>query len=260
MRTARVRNRPIGLDTEVGASAERHPPTSTGPSFRNSRSGSVERVGESLRVAGIRAVQVGIAGDEQIGPAVAVDVADRGAAVPPEGTRTRRHVQRHIVDETLAGLVPQQHVVALGRHVEIGPAVEVEVGRHAPVAARLDPRTDVVGDVDEPSAVVAVQAARGQLAHLAAPRAPLAVRPGVDDVQVEPAVAVVVDPTQPPPIIAAGSGPASQRNAPWRKSSPTSRATSTKRTDAIDAAVGRSLSAPPATAASSPPTRRRRGP
>ena len=97
---------------------------------------------------------------------------------------------------------PQERVVAVGgdvvaggRHVEVGVAVQVEVGRHAAVAAELQVCARAAAHVDEPAAHVVEQGTAGQAAVLR-PAHVVLVRVGVDDEQVEPAVGVVVDPAQ----------------------------------------------------------------
>ena len=74
-------------------------------------------------------------------------------------------------------------------------AVEVEVGRDAAVAAKLQVCARAAAHVDEPPADVVEQRTAGQ-ATVLRPAHVVLVRVGVDDEQVEPAVGVVVDPAQ----------------------------------------------------------------
>ena len=89
---------------------------------------------------GDRRVDVGVARDDEVRAPVAVQVPDRGAGVPAE-----------VVDPRLAGalgerpvaLVPEQRVVAVrrdvvarGRHVQVGVAVQVEVRGDAAAPAQ----------------------------------------------------------------------------------------------------------------------------
>ena len=112
--------------------------------------------GEAAGRARDRRVEVGVAGDEQVRAAVAVDVADRGARVPaglvdPGGAGA--------LGEGAVAVAPEQRVVAVrggvvaGRRDEqIGVTVQVEVGGDAAVAAELQVGARAAADVLEPPA------------------------------------------------------------------------------------------------------------
>ena len=155
--------------------------------------------GEPACRSGDRRVGVGVAGDEQVRPSVAVHVADRGARMPARRVDPRRP---RAFRESAVAVSPEERVVAVGgdvvagsRHVEVGVAVQVEVGRDAAVAAKLQVCARAAAHVDELPADVVEQGTAGQ-ATVLRPAHVVLVRVGVDDEQVEPAVGVVVDPAQ----------------------------------------------------------------
>ena len=153
------------------------------------------------RVSGLgardRVVHIGVAGDEDVHVGVTVDVRDCGARVPP--VRSDAGVPRALGERAVA-VVPEQpvvrvarRVVARSRHEQVGRAVPVQVGRDAAAPAQGEIGACRLADILEPTADVAVEPARRQPA---AGLPPGDVRLGVrvDRVQVEPAVAVVVEP------------------------------------------------------------------
>ncbi len=152
-------------------------------------------VGEPLRGPGDGAVHVGVPGDEQVGPAVAVDVTDGRPRVPADG---RGAGGLGPLGEGSVALVPQERAGLHARHVQIRVAVEIEVRRHAAVAADGEIGAGAGADVDEGALDVVVQGAPGQPARLFPP-ADLLFGVRVDRIEVEPAVAVVVEPADPRP-------------------------------------------------------------
>ena len=79
-----------------------------------------------------RQVRVGVAGDEEVGPPVAIHVRDRRARMPAGRSDAGRP---RALGERAVAVVPEQLVVDRRRDVEIGEAVAVEVGGDAAVAA-----------------------------------------------------------------------------------------------------------------------------
>ena len=153
--------------------------------------------GEPRRRARQQAVRVGVARDEEVEPPVAVHVRDGRPGVPAEGAETGLP---GALGERPVALVPEERVegvalgvVAGGRDVEIRRAVPVEIGRDTAAAAHRELRPRLHGHVLEAAAEVPEEAARRQpAARLEAGDVRLGVR--VDDVEVEPAVPVVVEP------------------------------------------------------------------
>ena len=135
-------------------------------------------------------LHVRVAGDEEVGPAVAVHVGDRRARVPAE--RDDARLPRALRERSVA-MAPEQHVVGRRRHVEIGVAVTVEVGGNAALAAERQARARPGGDVHEAPAVVAIQRTRGQPA-VRLPGRQVVVGVGVDGEEVEPTVVVEIEP------------------------------------------------------------------
>ena len=122
--------------------------------------------------------------DEEVEPPVAV-VVEEGRAGAPAGTRDTGC--RGDVNEMSVAIVLQQDIAAVGRHVEIGVPVVVEIaGRDAhPVSAHAGAAP--VGDVLERAvAAIAVQAAAraGRVVGEAA---------ALDQIQIEEAVVVHVE-------------------------------------------------------------------
>ena len=141
-----------------------------------------------------RSVEIRVAGDEQIGAAVAVDVGHRSARVPAEGVDPGG---RRTFGERAVAVVPEQLVVGRRRDQEVGVAVSVEVRRHAALPADCEVRTRLLADVEERAPdVVEERAARQPTVLL--PTTSIRVGERVDDEQVEPAVAVVVEPADTP--------------------------------------------------------------
>ena len=135
-------------------------------------------------------VHVGVARDEDVGPPVAVHVRDGGAGVPAPGGDAGG---AGALAEVALAVVPEQGIVAGCGDVDVGRAVAVEVARHAAVAAELDVGSRRAADVGEPPLHVVEEGAAGHAAVLQ-PVAEVVIRIGVDGEQVEPAVAVDVDP------------------------------------------------------------------
>jgi hypothetical protein len=131
----------------------------------------VEQVGDAAvigREAGRRGwdhrVPVGVARDEDVEQAVAVDVGHRRPRVPAEGPHPRAP---GALGERPVALVPEHGVVGVaagvvagGRDEEVGRAVAVEVRGCAPAAADAEARARRGRDVLEAVAEVAVEAAR----------------------------------------------------------------------------------------------------
>ncbi len=150
------------------------------------------RVGEREAAAlGDRGVEVGVARDEQVGAAVGVHVADRGGRVPAVGVDPRR---AGALDEFAAAPVPEKRVVAGRGDVQVGAPVAVEVGRDAAVPANVEVGARAAAHVHEPPLDVAVERAARQAALLLPAGDVDGDRVRVDGVEVEPAVAVVVEP------------------------------------------------------------------
>ena len=148
---------------------------------------------EALDRPGDRMLHVGVAPDEEVEPAVAVHVRDRGAGVPAE--RDDASLPRAFGERAIA-VVPEQHVARSGGDVEVGLAVAVQVAGDAALAAHLHPCAGSSRDVREPAVVVAEERAAGQ-APVIVPGGQIRVRVRVDGEQVEPAVVVVVEPAEP---------------------------------------------------------------
>ena len=139
--------------------AERHAPAVGAPLVQVEQVADPRvGVGEPLRGPGDGAVHVGVAGDEQVGPAVAVDVADGGPGVPAEG---RGAGVVGPFGERPVALVPQERAAFGAGHVQVGVAVEVEVRRHAAVAPDVEIGAGAVADVDEGALDVVEQGACG---------------------------------------------------------------------------------------------------
>ena len=137
-----------------------------------------------------RSVRLRVAGDEEVGPTVAVDVADGGAGVPAEGDDARG---ARALGEGAVPVVPEELVVGGGRDEEVGATVAVEVGGDAALAFDVESRVGLSRDVDEMPVVVAEELAVRQRAT---PEVGVGV--AVDDEQVDPAVVVVVEPANAP--------------------------------------------------------------
>ncbi len=136
-------------------------------------------------------VEVRVAGHEQIREGVPVHVPDRGRRVPPEGLDPRG--RRPLRERAVAALVPEQGSLVGRRHVQIGVPVRIEVGRDAPVAAHREVGAGGGAHVDE-GALLVVEERVAREPALLIPAACLRQGVGVHRVQVEPAIAVVVEP------------------------------------------------------------------
>ncbi len=155
--------------------------------------------GEAGGRARDRRVDVRVPGHEEIRAAVAVDVADCCARVPAR-----------VVDPSRAGafgegavaVAPEKRVVPVGgdvvaggRDEQVRVAVLVEVARDAAVSTQLQVGARAAADVHESTLDVVEERAPRQVTALR-PLVVLVVRVGVDGVEVEPAVGVVVDPAE----------------------------------------------------------------
>ena len=154
---------------------------------------------EAARRARDRGVDVRVAGNEEVRSAVAVHVADRGARVPARVVDPGR---AGALGEGAVSVPPEQRVVPVGGDVVAGGRDEqvrvpvlVEVARDAAVAAKLQVGARAAADVVEAALDVVEERAPWQAAVLR-PEVVLVVRVGVDDVEVEPAVVVVVEPAE----------------------------------------------------------------
>ena len=144
-------------------------------------------------------VDVRVAGDEQVEPAVAVDVADGGAGVPAGLVDPGR---LRALGERAVAVVPEERVVgvacdvvARGRHEQVGRPVAVEVRCDAAAPAHGEAGARRGGDVLEPALHVVEQAA-SRKAPVGVVAGDVRLRVRVDHVQVEPPVAVVVEPAE----------------------------------------------------------------
>ena len=99
-----------------------------------------------------RVVQVGVAGDEDVRPPVAVHVRDGGAGVPAVLRELR-------LGEGAVARVPEQVDAARRRHDQVGVAVTVEIRRNAAVA--LDRQVGMRGGADVLEVAVDVLEQRG---------------------------------------------------------------------------------------------------
>src|SRR5829696_648218 len=155
--------------------------------------------GESAGGPGDRIRDIRVAGDEEVRAAVAVDVADRGAGVPAglvDPGRSRSFGEGAVAVAPEQRVVPVRGgVVARGGDEEVGVAVEVEVRCDAAAAPQLQVGARADADVLEAPAHVVEEGAAGQPSALR-PLDVVLVAVGVDDVQVEPAVVVVVEPAE----------------------------------------------------------------
>ena len=149
--------------------------------------------------AGQRVVDVGVARDEEVEAPVAVHVRDGRARVPAGRVDPRR---LRALRERAVAVVPEDGVVGVPARVvpgggddEVGRAVAVEVARDAAAAAHRETRARLSRDVHEPAVHVVEQAAPREPAT-GGVRGDVGVRVRVHDVEVEPAVAVVVEPAE----------------------------------------------------------------
>ena len=143
--------------------------------------------------AGDRGVQVRIARDVEIRPAVAAHVSDRRACIPAGcGDPCRARPLR----ERALAAVPEQLDAGRRRDDQVGAAVVVQVRRDAPFAAHREACVRPRGHVHEPALDVPEKGAAREPSALLPERC-VALRVGVDDEEVEPAVVVVVQPAEP---------------------------------------------------------------
>src|SRR3989441_7696683 len=101
-------------------------------------------VGKAGGGAGDGEVDVGVAGDEEIGTAVAVHICDRRARVPavapdPGGPSA--------LGERAVAVVPEQLVLPVGGDEEVGVAVPVEIRGDAALATDREPCSRGAGHV-----------------------------------------------------------------------------------------------------------------
>ena len=113
------------------------------PSFRNNRSRTPARfVGKPANDPG-RCVRVGVAGGEEIGPSVAVHVADRSAGVPAR-------LGRQVLRSKEPPPVPEHGDAVRRGDDEVGPAVAVQVAGGAAVALQREACVRLLRNVREP--------------------------------------------------------------------------------------------------------------
>jgi hypothetical protein len=125
-----------------------------------------------------------------------VDVGDRGSGVPAERAEGVDAGCVRPVRERPVAVVPEQHVVGVGRHEQVRVAVAVEVAGDAAVPLHRDVRVRPLADVGEaPTADVLEERATRQPA-VVAPERRVRIRVRVDDEEVEPAVVVEIDPAE----------------------------------------------------------------
>ena len=144
-----------------------------------------------------RIVRIGVTRDEEVHAPVAVDVRDCRAGVP--AVRADAGLPRAFGERPVP-VVPEERVVRVarrvvtgGRHEQIGRPVAVEIADDTAAPAHAETGTRRSRHVLEPAVDVPVEAAeRGPAAIL--PRGRVGVGVAVDEVEVEPAVAVVVEP------------------------------------------------------------------
>ena len=150
--------------------------------------------GEPGERFGDRCVRVGVAGHEDVREAVTVHVTHGRARVPAVLGDARR--PRDLAEGPVAP-VPQQRVVRVRRDVQVRVAVQIDVGRHASVAAQREVRPRAAADVGERPSFVVEEGAAREVAPVP-PAGDVLFGVGVDHEQVEPPVGVVVEPAEPP--------------------------------------------------------------
>ena len=160
----------------------------------------VQEVAHALEVRGEagdggrdRLGEIRVAGDEQVGPAVAVDVRHRCPRVPAEGVDAGGF---GALAERAVAVVPEELVVGRRRDEQVRVPVAVEVRGDA--AVPLDGEVGVRAPAhvhERPLDVVEERAPREAAVALVA--GAIGARVRVHDEQVEPAVAVVVEPAEP---------------------------------------------------------------
>ena len=165
----------------------------------------VEQVAERLVVqrestGAVRGgVHVGVSGDEDVGPAVAVDVRDGRARVPAVRAEGIDAGGVRAVGERPVAVVPEEHVVGVRRDEKVGVAVTVEVGRDATVPLDGRVRVRSAADVGEAASADVFEESATRQAALRCPSAGVRVGVRVDDEEVESAVVVVVQPAEATP-------------------------------------------------------------
>ncbi|MBS1252242.1 MAG: hypothetical protein MAG451_01280 [Anaerolineales bacterium] len=137
-------------------------------------------------------VQIDVGSHEEVGPAVVVQVAHDGGAVP---LRRGDAGGRSAFGEGAVAVVPEQRVRPVSGDVEVPPAILVEISGDAAVAPHCQIGTRRCTDVGEGAAIVAVQRVAREAALLL-PEIDLVLGVRVDEVEVQPAVVVVVDPAE----------------------------------------------------------------
>src|SRR5439155_14451518 len=140
-----------------------------------------------------RKVDVGVAGYEEIGTAVAVDVCDRRTRMPAVASDPG---SPRALGKRAVGVVPQQLVLPVGGDEEVGVAVPVEVRGDAALAADCEPCSRGAGHVPEAASRVTEERAPRQSTVLV-PAIDVGLRIRVHDEQIDPAVVVVVESAQP---------------------------------------------------------------
>ena len=130
---------------------------------------SQQSVGEGDSSHRVGSVRVDIAGYEDIGPTVAVDVANRRSGVPSIDVGSGGLCP---VRERSVALVPHQDIAPSGGDIEICRPIEVEVGGDTATAPNFEADPGIIGDVAELATPVAVKGASGKPAFVLPP-APL---------------------------------------------------------------------------------------
>ena len=155
-----------------------------------------------------------IVGDEQVEIAVAVVIGE-GRTQAPEAAADPGLGRD--VGET-AAIVPPERVAAVARHVDVGVAVAVVIGHGHPLAVAPGRQPRRCRDVLEPPAALVPQQDVRRAPDVDEPDA-IRRRPGrqqrsaLGEEQVEPAVAVVVEQSDAPPVVSTGhAAPVSPRS------------------------------------------------
>ena len=150
--------------------------------------------GKPCVAPGIRVASFDVAADDRSGQPFAVDVADGSARVPAEDSDGGVLVR---LGERAVAVVPQQRAAVGARDVQVGVAVEIEVGSDAALAPEGEAGAGLLGHVDEPAVPTLRKSARRRQPASRFPLVALVARVAVHDEEVEPAVAVVVEPAEP---------------------------------------------------------------
>ena len=135
-------------------------------------------------------VQINIGRHEKVGPSIPVEVADHRRAVP-FGRRYSGCLGPF--PEGAIPIIPEQGVGALGGYVKIPPAIAVEIRGYAAIASYRQIGLAGFAHVSKRTPQVAVECVARQPA-LELPVAHFCFGVAVDQIQIQPAVVVIVDP------------------------------------------------------------------